>query len=128
MNSTLTKICASAPGRQRKGSFRSTLLKNKEPAERSSKQGINCASRLAYPIISLKGCRRKSTKQAEKMQTQEKQFEDAAILLRGARKIVALTGAGISTESGIPDFRSPGSTWLENPPVNYPDFISKPEA
>lgn len=62
------------------------------------------------------------------MQTQEKQFEDAAALLRGARKIVALTGAGISTESGIPDFRSPGSTWLENPPVSYPDFISKPEA
>jgi NAD-dependent deacetylase len=62
------------------------------------------------------------------MQTQEEQFQDAAELLREARKIVALTGAGISTESGIPDFRSPGSTWLKHPPVSYPDFISKPEA
>ncbi len=49
-------------------------------------------------------------------------------MLREARKIVVLTGAGISTESGIPDFRSPGSTWQKNPPVSYPDFISKPEA
>jgi NAD-dependent deacetylase len=62
------------------------------------------------------------------MQTLEEQLRKAAELLRGARRIVALTGAGISTESGIPDFRSPGSTWLENPPVSYPDFINKAEA
>ncbi|HEX7737811.1 MAG TPA: Sir2 family NAD-dependent protein deacetylase [Ktedonobacteraceae bacterium] len=62
------------------------------------------------------------------MQTVEEQLRDAAELLRGARRIVALTGAGISTESGIPDFRSPGSTWRDNPPVSYPDFISQPEA
>jgi len=62
------------------------------------------------------------------MQTQEEQYQHAAALLRKARKIVALTGAGISTESGIPDFRSPGSTWQKNPPVSYPDFTSKPEA
>ena len=62
------------------------------------------------------------------MITLEEQFLDAAELMREARKMVVLTGAGISTESGIPDFRSPGSTWLENPPVSYADFISKPEA
>ena len=62
------------------------------------------------------------------MITLQEQLQDAAELMREARKIVALTGAGISTESGIPDFRSPGSTWLKNPPVSYPDFISKPEA
>jgi NAD-dependent protein deacetylase/lipoamidase len=62
------------------------------------------------------------------MQTLHEQLQDAAELMRKARKIVALTGAGISTESGIPDFRSPGSTWLKNPPVSYPDFVSKPEA
>jgi NAD-dependent deacetylase len=55
-------------------------------------------------------------------------LEDAAELLQHAQKIVVLTGAGISTESGIPDFRSPGSIWLATPPVNYRDFISKPEA
>jgi NAD-dependent deacetylase len=62
------------------------------------------------------------------MITLQEQLQDAARLLGQARKIVALTGAGMSTESGIPDFRSPGSTWLKHPPVSYPDFISKPEA
>ena len=62
------------------------------------------------------------------MLTVQDQLQDAAELMREARKIVVLTGAGISTESGIPDFRSPGSPWLEKPPVNYADFISKPEA
>jgi len=62
------------------------------------------------------------------MFTLQEQLQDAAELMREARKIVVLTGAGISTESGIPDFRSPGSIWLENPPVSYPDFISKSEA
>ncbi len=52
----------------------------------------------------------------------------ASELMRQAQCIVALTGAGISTESGIPDFRSPGSTWLQQPPVSFQDFITKPEA
>lgn len=55
-------------------------------------------------------------------------LSDAAELLQQARKIVVLTGAGISTESGIPDFRSPGSIWQVTPPVHYRDFIDKPEA
>jgi len=58
----------------------------------------------------------------------EQQTQDAAELMQQAKRIVALTGAGISTESGIPDFRSPGSIWLQQPPVSYHDFISKPEA
>jgi len=39
-------------------------------------------------------------------------------------RIVALTGAGISTESGIPDFRSPGGIWSTRRPVQYQDFIA----
>lgn len=39
-----------------------------------------------------------------------------AALLGGAQRIVALTGAGISTESGIPDFRSPGGVWSRHDP------------
>ena len=58
----------------------------------------------------------------------QQQLQDATELLQYAHRIVALTGAGISTESGIPDFRSPGSIWLQIPPVSYQDFISKPEA
>ncbi len=58
----------------------------------------------------------------------EQQLQDAAELLQQAERIVALTGAGISTESGIPDFRSPGSIWQQQPPVSYHAFISKPEA
>jgi len=60
--------------------------------------------------------------------TLQQLLHDAAELMQQASKIVALTGAGISTESGIPDFRSPGSIWREEPPVSYGDFISKPEA
>jgi NAD-dependent deacetylase len=60
--------------------------------------------------------------------TLQELVQDAIELLQQAQRIVALTGAGISTESGIPDFRSPSSIWRETPPVNYRDFISKAEA
>jgi NAD-dependent deacetylase len=62
------------------------------------------------------------------MQVLQQQLHDASELMMHAQRIVALTGAGISTESGIPDFRSPGSIWQQLPPVSYQDFISKPEA
>ncbi len=55
-------------------------------------------------------------------------FHDAAELMQYAHRIVVLSGAGISTESGIPDFRSPGSPWEKNPPTSYRDFLEKPEA
>ena len=58
----------------------------------------------------------------------QEQLLNAAELMREARRIVALTGAGISTESGIPDFRSPGSVWLQHPPVSYSEFLHNPEA
>lgn len=53
------------------------------------------------------------------------QLQDAVELMQHANRIVALTGAGISTESGIPDFRSPGSAWQRNPPVSYADFLNQ---
>ena len=62
------------------------------------------------------------------MRSFEEQLQDAIELIQPSRRIVVLTGAGISTESGIPDFRSPGSIWRQQPPVSYQDFISKPEA
>ena len=62
------------------------------------------------------------------MRSFEEQLQDAIELIQTSQRIVALTGAGISTESGIPDFRSPGSIWRQQTPVSYQDFISKPEA
>jgi NAD-dependent deacetylase len=46
---------------------------------------------------------------------QEDELGQLAGRLRGARQIVVLTGAGISTESGIPDFRGPQGLWTKDP-------------
>jgi NAD-dependent deacetylase len=47
-----------------------------------------------------------------------------ADMLRGARNAVVFTGGGISTESGIPDFRSPGGLWTQMAPIEFQDFVS----
>jgi len=52
----------------------------------------------------------------------------AADLLERSVKIVAFTGAGVSTESGIPDFRSPGGIWGKYEPVYYQDFLDSEDA
>ena len=44
-----------------------------------------------------------------------------------SKRIVAFTGAGISTECGVPDFRSPGSPWLVNKPIPYQAFVASEE-
>ena len=43
--------------------------------------------------------------------------------LRAASRIVVFTGAGISTESGIPDFRSPGGVWSKMRPIYFQEFV-----
>ena len=48
-------------------------------------------------------------------------------LLFKARKVVVFTGAGISTESGIPDFRSPGGIWSKYKPIEFHDFLRSEE-
>ena len=45
-----------------------------------------------------------------------------AALIADARRIVVFTGAGISTESGIPDFRSPGGVWGQMKPITFQEF------
>ena len=48
-------------------------------------------------------------------------------LLNKSSKIVVFTGAGISTESGIPDFRSPTGIWTKNQPIEFREFLSSEE-
>jgi NAD-dependent deacetylase len=49
-------------------------------------------------------------------------------LIHQAGIIVPFTGAGISTECGIPDFRSPGGLWTRNRPIAFDEFVSSPDA
>jgi NAD-dependent SIR2 family protein deacetylase len=46
--------------------------------------------------------------------------------LATARRLVVLTGAGISTESGIPDYRSENGIWAKHTPIYYADFVRNP--
>jgi NAD-dependent deacetylase len=56
--------------------------------------------------------------------------QKAADLILISRKLVVFTGAGVSTESGIPDFRSPGGIWERFDPddFTYQKFIASPES
>ena len=49
-------------------------------------------------------------------------------LLRNAHRVLIFTGAGISTSSGIPDFRGPQGVWTRRKPVYYNDFMSSEAA
>ena len=49
-------------------------------------------------------------------------------MIEEARRAVVFTGAGISTESGIPDFRSPGGIWTKQSPIYFDEFLASEEA
>jgi NAD-dependent deacetylase len=51
-------------------------------------------------------------------------FNQAVELIAKSNRIVGFTGAGISTESGVPDFRSPNGIWANNRIIEYQEFIS----
>jgi len=66
------------------------------------------------------------------MQRAERGVSDAEIqrlraLLDASERAVVFTGAGISTESGIPDFRSPGGLWTRMQPIYFQDFVNSEE-
>ncbi len=49
-------------------------------------------------------------------------------ILQANRRAVVFTGAGISTESGIPDYRSPGGIWSKYRPIDFDAFVSSEDA
>ena len=55
-------------------------------------------------------------------------IERLAELIEKANAVVPFTGAGISTECGIPDFRSPGGLWTKHAPIPFNQFMSNQEA
>src|ERR1700710_2240147 len=54
--------------------------------------------------------------------------EQLGQMIATAFAIVPFTGAGISTECGIPDFRSPGGLWTKHRPIPYDEFVASQEA
>jgi NAD-dependent deacetylase len=54
----------------------------------------------------------------------ETAIDELQELVEGARVIAPFTGAGISTECGIPDFRSPGGLWTKNRPIPFDEFLA----
>lgn len=57
----------------------------------------------------------------------EHKIDEVARLIAGAKKVVVFVGAGLSTESGIPDFRSPGGVWDRYDPADFDfqNFLSR---
>jgi len=55
-------------------------------------------------------------------------LDEFATRIRESRDIVVFTGAGISTESGIPDFRSPGGIWTRYRPITFQEYVRSEEA
>ncbi|WP_372724002.1 NAD-dependent deacetylase [Immundisolibacter sp.] len=55
-------------------------------------------------------------------------IDPAGALLERSRQAVVFTGAGVSTESGIPDFRSPGGLWSRLQPIEFQDFMASEQA
>jgi len=60
------------------------------------------------------------------MKNEPEQIKKFQNLLKKCSKIVGFTGAGISTESGIPDYRSKGGIWEKFQPVYFNEFVSDP--
>jgi NAD-dependent deacetylase len=78
-----------------------------------------------YPRL-IFGLRFLGGERGSAMEAEENVIRRVANWIREARKVIIFTGAGVSTESGIPDFRSPGGVWQKYNPEDfyYQKFIS----
>ena len=61
------------------------------------------------------------------MNEHEALIDELRRMIEASHRAVVFTGAGISTESGIPDFRSPGGFWTKYKPIEFGDFIASKE-
>ena len=52
---------------------------------------------------------------------------DLARFIASTKHLLVVTGAGCSTESGIPDYRSPGGAWSRHKPIYYSAFVRSEE-
>lgn len=62
------------------------------------------------------------------MSNEQALIDELKNMLAASKRTVVFTGAGISTESGIPDFRSPGGIWTKYQPIDFREFLSSEEA
>jgi NAD-dependent deacetylase len=62
------------------------------------------------------------------MMVNDPEIAELRRMIEGSRRMVIFTGAGISTESGIPDFRSPGGIWTQMRPIDFSEFVASDEA
>jgi NAD-dependent deacetylase len=62
------------------------------------------------------------------MDTMDEPVRQLAELISAADAILIVTGAGVSTDSGIPDFRGPKGVWKTEQPVMFQDFLDDPDA
>jgi NAD-dependent deacetylase len=85
--------------------------------------------KLALPNLPQRPIWRRSLEQCMVLiENVEKAQEALRGHLRVCDSAVAFTGAGLSTECGIPDFRSADSAWRRHPPIPFKDFVDDPDA
>ena len=58
------------------------------------------------------------------MESKKSAIAELTRMIAQAKRAVVFTGAGISTESGVPDFRSPGGIWTRMKPIYFQEFVS----
>src|SRR5207245_8009592 len=87
---------------------------------------------LSIPYLSVIFNRGKPTDRQALRSVFMTAIEQAAALVDDAQRICVLTGAGISTDSGIPDFRGPNGVWTKNPgaekAATIQTYVSDPAA
>ena len=55
----------------------------------------------------------------------QEKIDQARVILQASKRITVLTGAGISTDSGIPDFRGPNGLWTKDPDAERAATVHK---